>query len=41
MKIKIAEAHNRPIRDWEDFEPDEEKILSELILEKLEVNLFL
>ena len=30
-KIKIAEAYNRPIRDWEDFEPDEEKILSEVI----------
>lgn len=30
-KIKIAEAYNRMIKDWEDFEPEEEKLLSELI----------
>lgn len=33
-KIKIAEAYNRPVRDWEDFEPEEEKLLSELILKE-------
>ncbi|GAA6406030.1 hypothetical protein K040078D81_01470 [Blautia hominis] len=40
-KIKIAEAYNRPIRDWEDFEPDEEKILSEIIFRETRSELFL
>lgn len=30
-KLKIAETYNREITDWEDFEPEEEKLLSELI----------
>lgn len=30
-KKKIAEVYNRPVSDWEDFEPEEEKLLSELI----------
>lgn len=30
-KMKIAEAYHRPIKDWEDFEPEEEKLLYELI----------
>ena len=33
-KIKIAEAHNRPVKDWEDFEPEEEKLLSEIIFKE-------
>lgn len=33
-KMKIAEAYNRPVNDWEDFEPEEEKLLSELILKE-------
>lgn len=40
-KIKIAEAHNRPVKDWEDFEPEEEKLYQRLFLKKLEVNSFL
>lgn len=30
-KIRISEAYNRPVKDWEDFEPEEEKLLYELI----------
>jgi len=30
-KRKVSESYNRPIKDWEDFEPEEEKLLSELI----------
>ena len=30
-KLKIAEAYKREIKDWEDFEPEEEKLLYELI----------
>lgn len=30
-KIKIAETYHREIKDWEDFEPEEEKLLSEMI----------
>ena len=30
-KLKIAETYKREITDWEDFEPEEEKLLSELI----------
>ena len=30
-KIKIAEAYNREIKDWEDFEREEEKLLYEII----------
>ena len=30
-KVKIAETYDREIKDWEDFEPEEEKLLSELI----------
>lgn len=30
-KIKISEKYKRPITDWEDFEPEEEKLLYELI----------
>ena len=30
-KIKVAEHYNRTVKDWEDFEPEEEKLLSELI----------
>ena len=30
-KIKVAEAYNREIKDWEDFEPEEEKLLYEII----------
>lgn len=30
-KEKIARAYERPIRDWEDLEPEEEKLLYELI----------
>ena len=30
-KKKVAEVYNRPVSDWEDFEPEEEKLLSELI----------
>ena len=26
-KIKVVEAYNREIKDWEDFEPEEEKIV--------------
>lgn len=33
-KMKIAEAYNRPVSDWEDFEPEEEKLLSEIILKE-------
>lgn len=33
-KMKIAEAYYRPVKDWEDFEPEEEKLLSELILKE-------
>lgn len=32
--FKIAEAHNRPVKDWEDFEPEEEKLLSEIIFKE-------
>ncbi len=32
--FNIAEAYNRPVKDWEDFEPEEEKLLSELILKE-------
>lgn len=30
-KEKVAQAYNRVVKDWEDFEPEEEKLLSELI----------
>ena len=30
-KMKVAEQYNRTIFDWEDFEPEEEKLLSEII----------
>lgn len=30
-KIKVAERYNREIKDWEDFEPEEEKLLYEII----------
>lgn len=33
-KQKISEAYHRPVSDWEDFEPEEEKLLSELILKE-------
>lgn len=33
-KVKVAEAYKRPVKDWEDFEPEEEKLLSELILKE-------
>lgn len=33
-KVKIAETYNRSVKDWEDFEPEEEKLLSELILKE-------
>ncbi len=33
-KEMIAKAYNRPILDWEDFEPEEEKLLYELILKE-------
>ncbi|MBQ8813126.1 MAG: aspartate--tRNA(Asn) ligase [Lachnospiraceae bacterium] len=32
----IARECNRPIRDYEDFEPEEEKLLSELVMKKFE-----
>lgn len=33
-KIKIAEVYNRSVEDWEDFEPEEEKLLSEIVLKE-------
>ena len=30
-KLKVSEAYKRDVKDWEDFEPEEEKLLSELI----------
>ena len=33
-KEKISEAYHRPVKDWEDFEPEEEKLLSELIFKE-------
>jgi len=30
-KVKVAEHYNRTVKDWEDFETEEEKLLSELI----------
>ena len=33
-KIKIAEVYDRSVVDWEDFEPEEEKLLSELVLKE-------
>ena len=33
-KVKISETYNRPVKDWEDFEPEEEKLLFELIYEE-------
>ncbi|MBQ7926199.1 MAG: aspartate--tRNA(Asn) ligase [Lachnospiraceae bacterium] len=30
-KEKVAKAYQRPVKDWEDFEPEEEKLLYELI----------
>lgn len=33
-KKKIAQRYNRPVKDWEDFEPEEEKLLYELIYEE-------
>ena len=30
-KEKVARAYNRIVKDWEDFEPEEEKLLCELI----------
>lgn len=30
-KQQVAEAYHRPVKDWEDFEPEEEKLLYELI----------
>lgn len=30
-KTKISEMYNRPIQDWEDFDPEEEKLLCEII----------
>lgn len=30
----IAEAYNRLVKDWEDFEPEEEKLLSEFIFQE-------
>lgn len=33
-KEMVAKAYQRPIRDYEDFEPEEEKLLSELIKKK-------
>ena len=33
-KRMISEAYKRPVTDWEDFEPEEEKLLSELIFKE-------
>ncbi|MBR2950452.1 MAG: aspartate--tRNA(Asn) ligase [Lachnospiraceae bacterium] len=33
-KVKVAEAYKRTVKDWEDFEPEEEKLLSALILQE-------
>lgn len=33
-KEKIAEKYHRPIIDWEDFEPEEEKLLYEMIYQE-------
>ena len=33
-KIKVAEVYNRSVTDWEDFEPEEEKLLSEIIFKE-------
>lgn len=33
-KVKISEKYNRPITDWQDFDPVEEKLLYELIYEE-------
>ncbi|MBQ8625907.1 MAG: aspartate--tRNA(Asn) ligase [Agathobacter sp.] len=33
-KEMIANAYNRPILDWEDFQPEEEKLLYELIFKE-------
>lgn len=30
-KVKISETYHRPVTDWEDFEPEEEKLLYDLI----------
>jgi nondiscriminating aspartyl-tRNA synthetase len=33
-KHRLAEAYHRDIKDWEDFEPEEEKLLYKLILKQ-------
>ncbi|MBQ7358861.1 MAG: aspartate--tRNA(Asn) ligase [Lachnospiraceae bacterium] len=33
-KRKISKAYNRPIKDWEDFEPEEERLLYELFVKE-------
>lgn len=33
-KERISEKYHRPITDWEDFEPEEEKLLYEMIYEE-------
>lgn len=33
-KLKVAEARKQEVKDWEDFEPEEEKLLSELIFKE-------
>lgn len=35
-KIKISETYNHPVKDWEDFEPEEEKLLCDLIYKETE-----
>lgn len=30
-KVKVAKAYEREVKDWEDFEPEEEKLLYEII----------
>ncbi len=30
-KVKVAEAYRREVKDWEDFEPEEEKLLYEIM----------
>ena len=33
-KLQVAEARKQQVKDWEDFEPEEEKLLSELIFKE-------
>ena len=33
-KLKVAEARKQEVKDWEDFEPEEEKLLCELIFKE-------